>query len=68
MKLLNITFHKGCELEIEYVFTKLAHTIDVMRFDDCETTDDNIYNINHNRSQNTVTLWNNIINNYNINK
>ena len=26
MKLLHINFHKGCELDIEYVFNKLGHT------------------------------------------
>ena len=34
MRLLHITFHKGCELEIEYVFKTLGHELEVMYFDD----------------------------------
>ena len=37
MKLLHITFHKGCELEIEYVFKILGHTVETWRYDDGET-------------------------------
>ena len=33
MKLLHLTFHRGCELEIEYVFKKLGHEITAMKFD-----------------------------------
>jgi len=33
MKLLHLTFHHGCELEIEYVFKKLGHEITAMKFD-----------------------------------
>jgi hypothetical protein len=51
MKLLHVTFHKGCELDIAYVFNKLGHTIEVWRFDDGETKDGSIYRINKNRAQ-----------------
>jgi hypothetical protein len=54
MKLLHITFHKGCELEIEYVFKKLGHDIEVMYFDDGETKGGELYKITHSRAQ---TCW-----------
>jgi len=57
MKLLHLTFHKGCELDIEYVFSKLGHDLSVMQFDDGET--DLIlhvrYEITHDKAQ---KCWN----------
>ena len=47
-----MTFHKGCELEFEYVFGKLlGHTVEVMRFDDGETVGNEICDITQNRAQ-----------------
>jgi len=51
LKLLHISFHKGCNNEINYVFTKLGHTVEEMRFDDGETKDDEIYRITKDRAQ-----------------
>lgn len=51
MKLLHITFHKGCELEVQYAFEKLGHSLEVMHFDDGETTGGELYQINHLRAQ-----------------
>jgi hypothetical protein len=51
MKFLHITFHKGCELDIEYVFNKLGHTVQSWRFDDGETQGNDIYKINFLRAQ-----------------
>ena len=51
MKLLHVNFHKGCELDLEYVFTKLGHTIQSWRFDDGETQGNDIYKINYSRAQ-----------------
>uniref|UniRef100_A0A6C0B8N3 Glycosyltransferase n=1 Tax=viral metagenome TaxID=1070528 RepID=A0A6C0B8N3_9ZZZZ len=58
MKFLHLTFHKGCELEIEYVFNKLGHDVTVMRFDDGETDpigrnniQSKIYEITHDRAE-----------------
>ena len=55
MKLLHITFHKGCELDIEYVFTTLGHEITVMYFTDGETVGGELYKITHERAQ---KCWN----------
>jgi hypothetical protein len=62
MKFLHLTFHKGCELEIEYVLTKLGHEVAVMRFDDGETepfgtpyVQSKIYEVTHDRAQKS---WN----------
>uniref|UniRef100_A0A6C0HMY1 Methyltransferase FkbM domain-containing protein n=1 Tax=viral metagenome TaxID=1070528 RepID=A0A6C0HMY1_9ZZZZ len=52
MRLLHITFHKGCELEIEYVFKKLGHELEVMYFDDGITKGNDLYKIDHDRAQN----------------
>jgi hypothetical protein len=53
MKLLHINFHKGCELDIEYVFNKLGHELTSMRFDDGETDNFSreIYYLTHVRAQ-----------------
>jgi hypothetical protein len=55
MKLLHITFHKGCELEIEYVFKQLGHELEVMYFNDGVTEGYDLYKITHERAQN---CWN----------
>lgn len=51
MKLLHLTFHVGCELEIEYVFNKQGHEITSMKFDDGFNK---INEITHKQSQ---ELW-----------
>uniref|UniRef100_A0A6C0DJM7 Methyltransferase FkbM domain-containing protein n=1 Tax=viral metagenome TaxID=1070528 RepID=A0A6C0DJM7_9ZZZZ len=51
MRLLHITFHKGCESEIEYILKKLGHELEVFYFDDGETTGSDLYKINHSRAQ-----------------
>jgi hypothetical protein len=51
MKLLHVTFHKGCELDIEYVFKQLGHSVEKWKFDDGETKDENIYQITSIRAQ-----------------
>lgn len=51
MKLLHITFHSGTASEIDYAFQKLGHEITTLRFDDGETTDDQLYYIHFNRAQ-----------------
>ena len=51
MRLLHITFHKGCHLEIEYVFKKLGHEIEVMYFDDGVSKGSDLYKIDHKLAQ-----------------
>jgi hypothetical protein len=51
LRLLHISFHKGCINDIDYVFTKLGHTIEVMRFDDGETKGNDIYKVTRYRAQ-----------------
>ena len=57
MKFLHLTFHKGCDKEIQYVFSQLAHSVDTWKFDDGETNanTDEIYRITHERAQ---KCWN----------
>ena len=55
MKLLHITFHKGCELDIEYAFTTIGHEIQTMYFNDGETEGGELYKITHDRAQ---KCWN----------
>jgi hypothetical protein len=49
MHFLHISFHRGCALEIEYVFTKLGHTVENMKFNFNDNGDD--YNITHQKAQ-----------------
>lgn len=51
MKFLHVNFHKGFELDIEYVFKKLGHSVQSWRFDDGETDGNDIYQINYLRAQ-----------------
>lgn len=55
MKLLHVTFHQGTSLEIEYMCNQLGHDVTTMKFDDGETTDDQIYYIHYYRAQH---FWN----------
>jgi hypothetical protein len=49
MKFLHISFHKGCELEIEYVLTTLGHTVETMTLSDT-SIDNNIYKISEEKA------------------
>lgn len=51
MKILHISFHKGCQNDIEYICNKLGHEIEHMNFDDGETKTNAIYNIGHERAK-----------------
>lgn len=51
MKLLHITFHKGCELDIEYVFHQLGHTVEAWHYNSGYTNDENVYNITNVKAQ-----------------
>jgi hypothetical protein len=57
MKFLHLTFHKGCEKEIQYVFSQLGHSVETWRFDDGETdpNTEEIYRITYERAQ---KCWN----------
>jgi hypothetical protein len=70
MKFLHLTFHKGCELEIEYAFTKLGHEVTTARFDDGETEPfgtehvrSQIYEVTHDRAE---KAWNKYKDYYNF--
>jgi FkbM family methyltransferase len=64
MRFLHITFHKGCELEIEYVFKSLGHELDVMYFDDGVTKGYDLYKITHQRAQNCWDKYKDYFNTY----
>jgi hypothetical protein len=51
LRFLHLSFHKGCNSEINYVFTKLGHTVEEMRFDDGETKGNDIYRVTRDRAQ-----------------
>jgi hypothetical protein len=62
MKLLHLTFHKGTELDIEYVFKKLGHDVTPCILDDGETdpistatVQSKIYEVTHDRAE---KAWN----------
>lgn len=58
MKLLHLTFHLGCQLDIDYIFKNLGHEIESMKFND-GVTDPNstpfvqtkMYEVTHERAQ-----------------
>lgn len=55
MKILHISFHKGCQNDIQYICDKLGIELDFMEFDDGITKTAAKYNIGHERANN---CWN----------
>lgn len=57
MKILHLSFHTGCQNDIQYVCNNLNNDIELtfMRFDDGETKDNEIYNVTHSRAE---KAWN----------
>ncbi len=64
MKILHLSFHKGCQNDIQYICYKLNYDLEFMKFTDGYTTDNNndIYNITH---QKAIDAWNNYKDYYN---
>lgn len=57
MKVLHLSFHKGCMEDIEYVASKLNFEVESVRFSDGESPDGVIYNINHDRAEKAWDLY-----------
>ncbi len=55
MKVLHISFHRGCQNDIQYVCDKLGIELSFMEFDDGVTTTCAKYNVGHKRAQD---CWN----------
>ena len=55
MKVLHISFHKGCENDIQYISTVLKFDLEFMQFDDGITKTNAKYNIGHDRAN---LCWN----------
>lgn len=55
MKLLHLSFHKGCQNDIDYVCNNLNIELSFMEFDDGETKNNSKYNIGHKRAE---KCWN----------
>lgn len=56
MKILHISFHKGCQNDIQFVCDQLKHDLEYMTFEDGVTKGNARYNIGHQRAE---TCWNN---------
>ncbi len=56
MKILHLSFHKGCQNDIEYICNKLGLNVEYKTFTDGITKDNEIYNITHQRA---LDAWNN---------
>ena len=55
LKVLHISFHKGCQNDIEYLSKKLNFKLDFMSYSDYTVIGNDVYNITHNRALNN---WN----------
>jgi len=55
MKILHISFHKGCQNDIQFVCDALGHTLEYMTFEDAVTQGNARYNIGHWRAE---QCWN----------
>jgi hypothetical protein len=55
MKILHISFHQGCQNDIEYVCKKLGIDLTFMKYEDENIKGGDIYNITHERALNNWT-------------
>ena len=62
LKVLHISFHKGCQNDIEYLSKKLNFELEFMPYSDDTVKGCDVYNINHERALNN---WNKNKNYYN---
>ena len=62
MKVLHLSFHQGCQNDIQYISEKLGFELEFMTFTDGVTKDNEIYNITKERAQ---IAWDNYKDYYN---
>ena len=62
MKILHLSFHKGCQNDIQYICNKLNLDLTFQKFTDGVTKDNEIYNITNERAK---IAWNNYKDFYN---
>ena len=62
MKVLHISFHHGCQNDIEYISERLGFELEFMKFTDGVTNNNELYNITRERAQNS---WDNYKDYYN---
>jgi hypothetical protein len=55
MKVLHLSFHRGCQNDMEYICDKLGYNLTFMEFNDGETKTNAKYNIGHERA---LKCWN----------
>lgn len=62
MKVLHISFHQGCQNDIEYISERLGFELEFMKFTDGVTKNNELYNITRERAKNA---WDNYKDYYN---
>lgn len=66
MKVLHLSFHLGCQNDIQYVCDQLGLKLKFMRFDDGETKDNEIYNVTHDRADKAWKKYKDYYNKFDI--
>ena len=66
MNILHISFHRGCQNDIEYICNKLGHKLSFMEFDDGETKTNAKYNISHHRAEKCWNKYKDYFNTFDI--
>lgn len=66
MRILHISFHKGCQNDIEYICNYLGYTLEFMIFDDGVTKGNALYNIGQKRAQDCWEKYKDYFNSFNI--
>lgn len=66
MKILHISFHKGCQNDIEYVCKELHQELNFMEFDDGKTRTCAKYNIGHDRANDCWNKYKDYFNKFDI--
>jgi len=66
VRVLHISFHKGCQNEIQYICDKLGIYLEFMEFDDGITKTNSKYNISKNRANNCWNKYKTYFNSFDI--
>jgi hypothetical protein len=66
MKILHISFHRGCQNDIQYVCDKLGLSLEFMEFDDGITKTNARYNVGHKRANDCWNKYSDYFNSFDI--
>lgn len=66
LKVLHISFHKGCQNDIEYISKKLNFNLEFIAYSDESVKGGDVYNITHERAKNNWNKYKDYYNSFDI--